>query len=72
VSAANDALVDGFVEHVRANLHAAGPNTISSVTAVEDDDGWIPEWITASPGNELRAYYSTVVTLSGEGLFGGT
>ena len=71
VAEANDALVDGFVEYVLENKHAAGANTLILVTAVEDDDGWIPEWIAPGPGNELRAYYSTIVTLSAEGLFGG-
>ena len=66
VAEANDALVDGFIEYVRENFHAAGANTIVVVSAAEDDDGWIPEWIP-----ESRPFYSTIVTLSGEGLFGG-
>jgi hypothetical protein len=66
VAEANDDLVDGFIEYARANFHAAGANTIVVVTAAEDDDGWIPEWIP-----ESQPYYSTLVTLSGEGLFGG-
>lgn len=65
VAEANDALVDGFIEYVRDNFHAAGPNTIVVVTAAEDEDQWIPEWIP-----EATPYYSTLVTLSGEGLFG--
>jgi len=71
VAEANDALVDGFIDYVVENLHAAGANTISLITSVEDDDGWVPEWIQPSPGNEPRPYYSTIVTLGGEGLFGG-
>lgn len=66
VADANDALVDGFIEHVIDNKHAAGPSTLILVTSVRDDDGWVPEWIP-----ESQAYYSTLVTLSGEGLFGG-
>lgn len=71
VAEANDELVDGFIEYVRTNFHAAGPSTIVVVTAAEDDDGWVPEWIEPAPGTAARAYYSTIVTLSGEGLFGG-
>lgn len=71
VAEANDDLVDGFIEYVVDNKHAAGANTLTLVTSVEDEDGWIPEWIPPPNGQEPRAYYSTVVTLSGEGLFGG-
>lgn len=70
VAEANDDLVDGFILYVRDNFHAAGANTISVITAAEDDDGWIPEWIEPPPGVPARAYYSTIVTLSAEGLFG--
>jgi hypothetical protein len=66
VADANDALVDGFIEHVIDNKHAAGPSTLILVTSVRDDDGWVPDWIPDS-----QPYYSTLVTLSGEGLFGG-
>ena len=71
VAEANDDLVDGFILYVRENFHAAGASTIVVVSAAEDDDGWIPEWIEPPPGVSARAYYSTIVTLSGEGLFGG-
>jgi len=71
VAEANDGLVDGFIEYCVENFHSAGPNTISVVTSVEDEDGWIPEWIPPPPDREPRSYYSTLVTLSGEGLFGG-
>lgn len=66
VAEANDALVDGFIQYVVDNRHAAGANTLILVTSVEDDDGWIPEWIP-----DALPMYSTLVTLSGEGLFGG-
>jgi hypothetical protein len=62
-----DALVDGFIDYVVANRHAAGANTLSVLTSVDDDPSWVPEWIP----DPQRAYYSTVVVLSGEGLFGG-
>lgn len=67
VAEQNDALVDGFIEYVIDNKHAAGANTLVMVTAVDDDDGWVPEWINPP----TKAFYSTLVTLSGEGLFGG-
>lgn len=68
VGDANDDLVDGFIAFVVDNRHAAGANTLSVITAAEDDDGWIPEWF---PPDKQQAYYTTTVTLSGEGLFGG-
>lgn len=69
-AAANDELVDGFIDYVDDNIHAAGANTQIDFSNAVDDDGWVPEWIPAGPGNELRAYNSTVVTLTVEGLFG--
>ena len=66
VASANDELVDGFVDYVVANRHAAGASTLALISSVQDDDGWIPEWIP-----ESQPFYSTIVTLSGEGLFGG-
>jgi hypothetical protein len=67
VAGANDDLVDGFITYVSqiANRDAAGAHTLSLVTSVEDDDGWIPEWLP-----ESQPFYSTLVTLSGEGAFG--
>ena len=62
-----DALVDGFIDYVVTNRHAAGPNTLFLVEGVDDEPGWIPEWIEDRP----RPYFSSVVTLRGEGLFGG-
>lgn len=61
-----DALVDGLVDYVIDNKHAAGANTLALIESVEDDAGWVPEWIP-----NARAYYSSVVTLRVEGLFGG-
>lgn len=68
VAEANDELVDGFIDYVVANKHAAGANTLSVVSSAEDEDGWIPEWM---PADRQSAYYTTVVSLSAEGLFGG-
>jgi hypothetical protein len=71
VADANDELVDGFIDYVVDNRHVAGGNTLSLITSVEDDDGWVPEWISVRDGTEQRAYYSTLVTLTGEGLVPG-
>ena len=68
VTDANDELVDGFIDYVRDNFHAAGANTLSLVTSVEDDDGWTPEWMAAD--SQPIAYYTTLVTLGSEGQFG--
>jgi hypothetical protein len=61
-----DAFVDGFIDYVVDNRHAAGANTLFLVESVEDDPLWTPEWIADS-----RPYYSTLISLRGEGLFGG-
>lgn len=68
VTDANDELIDGFLAYVRDNYHAAGPNTDSTVTSVEDDDGWTPEWMAAD--SQPIAYYSTLVTITARGQFG--
>lgn len=68
VADANDELIDDFIDYVVDNLHAAGPNTLALITSVEDDDGWIPEWM---PADKQLPYFSTILTLSGEGLVGG-
>jgi hypothetical protein len=62
-----DDFVDDFVEYVVSNRHAAGPNTLFLVESVEDEPAWVPEWIPDPP----RAYFSALVTLRGEGVFGG-
>jgi hypothetical protein len=71
VADANDELVDDFIDYVVDNRHVAGGNTLSLITSVEDDDGWVPEWIPVPAGSDPRPYYSTLVTLSGEGLLPG-
>ena len=63
----SDLLVDAFIEYVVDNRHAAGPNTLFLVESVDDEAGWFPEWIP----DPQRAYFASVVTLRGEGLFGG-
>ena len=65
---AQDDLIDTFIEYVVQNRHAAGANTLALITSVNDEQGWIPDW---QPPELQRPYYSTVLTLGGEGLFGG-
>jgi hypothetical protein len=65
---AQDALIDGFIEYVITNRHSAGANTLSLIVAVNDEPDWTPSWL---PVELQKPYYSTVVTLGGEGLFGG-
>ena len=62
-----DALVDGFIEYVAQNRHAAGANTLMLVSSVDDEPGWVPEWVP----DPQRSYFSSLVTLSAEGLFSG-
>lgn len=66
VSDVNDDLVDGFIAYVRDNFHAAGANTDSVVTSVEDDDGWVPDWLPET----TVPYYTTLVTILARGQFG--
>jgi hypothetical protein len=70
VADANDELVDGFVEYVANNIHSAGASTIAVITSIEDDDGWVPDWIPVREGQTPIPYYSTVLSLGGEGQFG--
>lgn len=59
-----DALVDGFIQYVIDNKHAAGANTLVAIVAVQDEPGWVPEWLPD------KSYYSTVVVLEGLALTG--
>lgn len=68
VGVETDELIDGFLRYVIDNRHAAGANTLVTLVSAEDDDGWVPEWM---PTEHQRQYYTTVVTLGFEGLFGG-
>jgi hypothetical protein len=65
--AGQDDLVDGFIEYVISNKHAAGAHTLVQITAVQDDPGWVPEWMDPS---QQTAYFSTLVTLEGLILLG--
>lgn len=57
-----DAFVDGYVDYVRDNVHAAGANTTLGVVSTEDDPTFVPDWLE----RELqRTYFATRITLEG-------
>jgi len=55
-----DALVDGFLDYVTANKHAAGGSTLVTVASITDLPAYQPDWITDAP-----FYYATRLTLEG-------
>ena len=57
-----DALVDGFLQYVIDNKHAASARSLVAVVAVQDEPGWVPEWLPD------KSFYSTVVVLEGAAL----
>jgi hypothetical protein len=61
-----DAFVDGFLDWVTDNIHAAGANTTIGLVSVEDEPAWVPDW---RPANHLNGpdpiYYATRLTLEG-------
>lgn len=57
-----DAFVDGLLEWVTANYHAAGANTLVAVVSVEDEPAYVNDWM---PPAEQRTYYATRLTLEG-------
>lgn len=61
-TAQRDAFVDGFLDWVVDRYHAAGANTLLSVTTVEDVPGYVPDWL---PVDAQRLYHGTRITLEG-------
>lgn len=61
-----DAFVDGFMDFVTDDVHAAGPNTTIALVGVEDIPVYVDDW---RPPAQQRAYYATRLTL--EGFAGG-
>lgn len=61
-AAQGDAFVDGFVDYVAGQLHAAGANTVLAIVATEDDPNYIPGWL--SPELQ-KSYYATTFSLEG-------
>jgi hypothetical protein len=64
--AQKDAFVDGFLDWVTDNVHAAGGNTTVGLVAVEDEPAWAPDWRPANTTNGPEPlYYATRLTLEG-------
>jgi hypothetical protein len=57
---AQDALVDGFLAYVRANLHEAGGSTLVTIAGIVDVPNYQPDWITDAP-----IYYASRLSLEG-------
>jgi len=55
-----DAFVDGFVDWVTSDVHAAGGNTTIGVVEVEDDPTFVPEWMAPE---KQRTYFATRIVL---------
>ena len=60
-----DAFVDGFLDWVWANIHAAGANTTIGAVETEDIPAYVPEWM---PPEQQLIYYATRVSLEGLAL----
>lgn len=65
--AQKDAFVDGFVDWVFDRFHAAGANTLISVTEIEDLPSFVNEWV---PPERQKTYYATRIALEGLALSG--
>lgn len=61
-----DSLVDGFLDYVTANFHAAGADTLLTVSSVVDLPAYQPDWIPDAP-----FYFASRLTLEGLKLEGG-
>lgn len=57
-----DDFVDGFLDWVTGDYHAAGANTLVAVVATEDDPTYVPDWL---PPEQQRDYYATRITVEG-------
>lgn len=57
-----DAFVDGFLEYVNDNVHAAGANTTIAVTEVEDLPTFVSDWMAPQ---DQKTYFATRIALEG-------
>jgi hypothetical protein len=55
-----DVLVDGFIDYVTVNKHAAGPSTLVTISQVDDLPNFQPDWIENAP-----FYFASRLTLEG-------
>jgi hypothetical protein len=61
-AAQKDAFVDGFLDWVTANYHAAGANTLIAVTSTDDEPVYVADWL---PPERQGPWYATRMTLEG-------
>lgn len=60
-----DLFVDAFHSYIRSNYHAAGGNTLIRPDLLQDDPGYVPDWIQPISGRP-STYYATRITLKGD------
>ena len=60
-TAQRDAFIDGFLDWVTADYHAAGAVTLIAAVATNDLPAWQPDWLPF----EEKFYYATEITLEG-------
>lgn len=65
-AAQKDAFVDGFLDWVTTRYHAAGANTLVSITTTEDVPDYVPGWLAPPAG--VSTYYATRITVEGLAL----
>lgn len=63
-----DLFMDGFLEWVEDNIHAAGSSTVLGNMTAEDDPTYVPEWL--GPRQGLGTYFATRITVEGFGAYG--
>jgi hypothetical protein len=57
-----DAFIDGFLDYVATQYHAAGANTLIEGVDTEDIPDWVPGWL---PPEKQRTYYASQISLEG-------
>ena len=57
-----DAFVDGFIDYLYTQVHAAGSNTVIDNFSTEDDPTYVPDW--QAPENQ-RTYFATFINVEG-------
>lgn len=57
-----DAFVDGFSDWLADRPHAFGANSLVSITAIDDEPTFVPDWV---PPERQVPYYATRITLEG-------
>lgn len=57
-----DRFIDGFLDYVAGQYHAAGANTLIAGVATDDLPNYVPEWF---PPDQQRVFYGTQISLEG-------